>query len=433
MVVSAIIQSPPQSDLVATYNAALTDVLDKHAPLVCRVVRDKRSAPWMSPIVKEAKKHRRRAERQWRKSGLTVHRQIYNHFRNIVNHLICDAKRQYICKRILVANSSKELFRLTGELLGKPTIPVRPSTIPIATLPDAFNTFFIDKIINLRQELQSLSHPVDGTHFHGNSFDTFHPVTIADVKAVILHMPKKSCELDPVPISLFLECLDDLLPLICHIINISLASGTVPLSFKHAIVKPLLKKSSLDPECLKNYRPVSNLSFLSKVLEHVVLSQCLAHLHHYNLFEPFQSAYRKGYSTETALLRIVNDLLQASDSGCVSILSLLDLSAAFDTIDHGILLSRLATSFGFSGTVLSWFHSYLSNRTQRVMLEGMQSRALDLVCGVPQGSVLGPILFSLYIQPLSLVLQPTGISYHFFFLLMTLSFTHHLNLALLRT
>ena len=95
--------------------------------------------------------------------------------------------------------------------------------------------------------------------------------------------------------------------------------------------------------------------------------------------------------------------------------SLLDLSAAFDTIDHGILLSRLATSFGFSGTVLSLFHSYLSNRTQSVMLEGMLPRTLDLVCGVPQGSVLGPILFSLYIQPLSLVLQPTGISYHFFF------------------
>ena len=166
-------------------------------------------------------------------------------------------------------------------------------------------------------------------------------------------MPKKSCDLDPIPSPLFHDCLDELIPVITDIINTSLISGVVLQCFKHALVKPLLKKSDLDPELLKNYRPVSDMPFFSKVLERVVLTQLMTDLETHNLPEPFQSAYRKCHSTETALLRVVNDLLQASDDGHVSILSLLDLSAAFDTIDHVILGQRLASTFGCTGNC-SW-------------------------------------------------------------------------------
>ena len=122
-------------------------------------------------------------------------------------------------------------------------------------------------------------------------------------------MPKKCCDPDPIPSPLFLDCLDELMPVIRDIINTSLISGAVPQCFKHALVKPLLKKSNLDPELLKNYHLVSNLPFLSKVLERVVLTQLMTHLETHNLLEPFQSAYRKCHSTETALLCVVNDLL----------------------------------------------------------------------------------------------------------------------------
>ena len=174
-----------------------------------------------------------------------------------------------------------------------------------------------------------------------------------------------------------------------------------------------LKKSNLDPENLKNYRPVSNLPFLSKLLERIVLSQLLHHLKTNHLLEPFQSAYRKSHSTETALLRVVNDLLQVSDKGKVSILSLLDLSAAFDTIDHDILFSRLSCTFGCAATVLDWFKSYLHDRTQSVV-NGIRSPPSLLKYGVPQGSVLGPVLFTMYMQPLSSVIKQSGALYHFF-------------------
>ena len=158
---------------------------------------------------------------------------------------------------------------------------------------------------------------------------------------------------------------------------------------------------------------MSNLPFLSKVLERVVLTQLMTDLETHNLPEPFQSAYRKCHSTETALLRVVNDLLQASDDGYVSILSLLDLSAAFDTIDHVILSQRLSSTFGCTGIILSWFESYLSNRTQSVFVNDVQPAPSTLKHGVPQGSVLGPILFTMYTQPLGSVIQQLGTTYIF--------------------
>jgi hypothetical protein len=188
------------------------------------------------------------------------------------------------------------------------------------------------------------------------------------------------------------ECLDAILPTLTIVVNHSLLTGEFPLIFKTAIVKPLLKKTSLDSEDLKNYRPISNLSFMSKVLEKVVLFQILQHINCNELLSDFQSAYRPHHSTETALLKVTNDLLSAMDDGKISVLVLLDLSVAFDTIDHEILLHRLHNVFGFGNTVLSWFQSYLENRTQTVVVHGKHSTRASLRYGVPQGSVLGPIL-----------------------------------------
>ena len=162
-----------------------------------------------------------------------------------------------------------------------------------------------------------------------------------------------------------------------------------------------MKKAGLDNNDLKNYRPVSNLPFISKLLEKVVLKQLLNLLSAGDLIEPNQSAYRKGHGTETAVLSVMDGLLSSTDERLVSLVALLDLSAAFDTIDHSVLLRRLELTFGVREVVLQWFTSYLSDRYQSVSVGDTLSRPSPLLYGVPQGSVLGPALFLLYSQPLS--------------------------------
>jgi hypothetical protein len=254
---------------------------------------------------------------------------------------------------------------------------------------------------------------VPGFKYLGTVIDSklscFRPISEDDLKTIILKSKPTSCPLDPIPTPLLIECLDDLLPSLTGIINESLQSGVVPSLFKNAVIKPILKKPTLDDNNLKNYRPVSNLTFLSKILEKVVLKQLFTYLTDHDLIAHTQSAYRPHHSTETALIKVFNDILQALDGGEVSVLTLLDLSAAFDTIDHSILLQRLASSYGISGTALNWFVSYLSDRSQAVMIDGSTSKASPLSFGVPQGSVLGPVLFILYTKPLSSLLQASSV------------------------
>ena len=187
-----------------------------------------------------------------------------------------------------------------------------------------------------------------------------------------------------------------------------------PSQFKQAIVTPLLKKHSLPPVDLSSYRPISNLSFLSKVTERVIHNRLLAHLESFPSLSSFQSAYKKLHSTETALLKIHNDLLLSFEDKKLSALVLLDMSAAFDTVDHSILLSRLSSNFGISGSAHSLLTSYLSGRTQSVSIHSSSTPPSPIMTGVPQGSVLGPLLFSLYTTPLTNLLDNSPMSYHLY-------------------
>ena len=155
-------------------------------------------------------------------------------------------------------------------------------------------------------------------------------------------------------------------------------SGDFPASFKAAVVKPLLKKPCLNSEILKKIRPVSNLPFLSKLIEKVIARRLFAHLQDNGIMEKFQSAYKAKHSTETALLRVYNDVMLCIDQGKGCILVLLDLSAAFDTVDHTVLFNLLEHSLGISGSALSLLKSYLHGRSQCVQIDGITSEFADL-------------------------------------------------------
>ncbi len=180
-----------------------------------------------------------------------------------------------------------------------------------------------------------------------------------DVLDLIKGSPIRSSTIDPIPVDLFILSIPTLLPVLTQIINLSLQTGIFPTKLKHAQLSPILKKFNLDPDTLNNYRPISNLPYISKLVERVVAKQLTTYLAANSLFEPLQSAYQSNHSTETALLHVLNDLLVALDSCSEVFVRLLDCSAAFDLVDHSILLHSLNSGLGLSAA-LDWLCSPIS-------------------------------------------------------------------------
>ena len=152
----------------------------------------------------------------------------------------------------------------------------------------------------------------------------------------------------------------------------------LPDAEKHAIVTPILKKADLDPDNIKSYRPISYLSFVSKLIERLVSHRLTSNLSQHNLLPTLQSANRQNHSTETAILKVVADALDTADAGQITLLAMLDLSAAFDTVDHAILLERLQRSYGIGDMVLKWIKSFISHRVQTVIFAGVKSASVAL-------------------------------------------------------
>ena len=161
-----------------------------------------------------------------------------------------------------------------------------------------------------------------------------------------------------------------------------------------------------------NLRPISNLAFMSKLIESAVCNQYKAHLKRHGLAELYQSAYKEKHSVETALICVQNNIVCALDDKKSVLLVLLDLSAAFDTVDHNALMKVLEKRVGVIGLALKWFASYLSDRSQCVSINGVYSKEANIKCGVPQGSVLGPVLFTTYMLPLGDILRHLHVKFH---------------------
>ena len=276
--------------------------------------------------------------------------------------------------------------------------------------------FFYNKIVKINKDisdkiLKDAIEDIAETKVFDVTLDNFEPATVKEITDIIGKSNSSTCSLDPIPTKILKQC-PSLIPWITDLVNQSLSTGSVPQSLKTAIVRPLIKKANLDSNVYKNFRPVSNLSFISKITERVVASRINKYVEHYKLLEISQSAYRKYHSTETAILKIQNDILTSLNNKKMTALILLDLSAAFDTINHNRLLRRLKDRYGILGTPLAWLNSYLKNRFQFVAIDTFTSDSKSLDTGVPQGSVLGPLLFSLYVSPISEIARRHGICVH---------------------
>ncbi len=244
--------------------------------------------------------------------------------------------------------------------------------------------------------------------------DAFEPINLQELKEVIGKLKPSFCSSDIIHPRFFKLIINSIGPGLVSLINKCLQTGSVPANLKVAMVTPLLKKPSLDSSVQKFFRPISVLPFISKVLEKIVLNQIQSFLSSNCIYEVFQSGFKSAHSTESALLRVLNDIYLSTDSGDSVVLILLDLSAAFDTVDHSLLLSRLEYWVGLKANVLKWFPSYLFDRKFLVKLGNFTSSPAPLTCGLPQGSILAPSLFSLYMLPLGSILRKHGVSFHFY-------------------
>ena len=317
-----------------------------------------------------------------------------------------NSRADYFRQQLLSATNCRRRWQIAKELLHAHQPDCKMSDNCLSS--QNFAEFFNSKIDNLKRAVATAASKLQlstftDPQFSGTPLDSMPPFDLDTVLKTIYSTKPKSSSVDYIPTLLLKSCPGVFAELICRLANLSFGEGVFPQSFKLAAVTPLLKKAGLDQSLPANYRPISNLNNVSKILERLFLSLFQAHVTSCPAFNNLQSAYRQRHSTETALIHTLNHIYTAADRGKPSLLVSLDLSAAFDTIDHSILISRLQTSFGISGPVLAWLRSYLLHRTQLVKIGSSSSTIFALDSGVPQGSVLGPILFSVYVSPIGCI------------------------------
>lgn len=414
------------SQLANIYSTAITSILDSLIPISSFQHRPRTSDPWFDADCRMAKRQTRRLERAYAaadrrarsvgtdsagsaipaaaaaKAAWYTQRRAYR--------LLREAKRQeFWTNQVENCHNSRQLWNAVDKLLGRGKVQSQ-TDIDVSTI----STFFTEKVEAVRQNTAVFPPPTFSIVPPGISFTEFPPVDVDEVISLIHSLPDKTSDADPLPACWLKVIATDIAPLLTELFNRSLSSGVVPDCFKTALITPIVKKQGLDVTDLKSYRPISNLPIISKLLERVVARRLVDYISSANLLPVLQSGFRSLHSVETAVTKVLSDIISAVDKGDVAALVLLDMSAAFDTVDHHILLQRLRLSYGVSGKVLQWITSYLDRRHEIVRRGSLRSDIHIVTSGVPQGSVLGPLLFIIYTAELIALIEKHHLTPHLY-------------------
>ncbi len=393
-------------DKLLVLNNYVKAIFDEHVPIkTIRVTHPPN--PWLSKEIQEHMKYRNKLHAKYVKLKAQVRNatnycpstnlqfnqaeRLYKIARNTCKRMQRDAKHKYFNKSVNANINNQKMLWLEFDQVG---VVDRKNTDAITEFsPDTLNNTFL---INNNRDVDEVLLNAEVTHFTSISPShnfVFSSVTESQVAMALNSIRSNATGLDGISLKMLKLCLPYCIPSITHILNFSLMNSTFPSSWKLGKVFPVPKCDN--PTKPEEYRPISILPTLSKILEKLVHKQLSSFLEQHQLLDSHQSGFRTGYSTESALLCILNDLTWACDNGLLSLLVLLDFSKAFDTINHKLLLAKLK-ALGCSEFVVKWFESYLSNRYQQVISNSELSERKLLKSGVPQGSVLGPLLFIIF-------------------------------------
>lgn len=394
------------------YSTMVSSVIESHAPLTTKTISYNPLAPWFDAEYKKQRALKRKAQDKLRNNRSEKNQHSYNEVNRETTALAKLKKQQYYTRKLDNAKGDmRAIYQIASREMDRTKAVVLPECEDTAKLAADFNNFFIEKIQKIRENFPGNNFSTDKgdkqQQFDGDVLSSFTPCTIDEIREIVDESGIKCSPSDLIPTELLKEHLEIFLPSLCDLVNLSLQTGSMD-GLKIADIVPSLKNEKLDHQEFKNYRPISNLTFLGKLVERVVLRRLNEHMKCNNLDIPEQSAYKKHHSTETILIKITNDLLLACDKRSATVLMMLDLSAAFDTVDHRKLLSILKKEIGISGVALRWFESFLGGRCQRVRLGETLSEDIILMFGVPQGSVLGPVLFNIYLRSFYSVVKKCG-------------------------